>query len=347
MFWIIGGDVMFLGLAKALNWGFLNALMPQFRHVPWEGFRFYDLIMPLFLFIVGAAMPFSFAKRSSRNQSKKSIYLHVIKRVAILFFLAMMTQGNLLKYRWSELHIFIGTLPAIGVGYLVSSILLLELDTRRQIMAVIGLLLSYWALMMLVPVPGYGAGVLTPKGNLATWVDHTVMRGFFPESRTYTEIVTTLTYGSTVMLGVFGGKLLKSGLTQQQKVIRLVLLGAGTLLGGLAWSPLFPVIKHIWTSSFVLLSGGICYLLLALFYYVIDVKGYRAWAFGFKVIGMNAIAVYVATHIFDFRHVGNVFVGGLSDRLGVWNGFVEAAAAFAVVWLILYWMYRKKTFIKI
>jgi len=257
MFWIVGGDVMFLGLAKALNWGFLNALMPQFEHVAWEGFHFYDLIMPLFLFIVGAAMPFSFGKRLSRNQSKKSIYTHVVKRVAILFFLAMITQGNLLKFRWSELYIFMGTLPAIGVGYLVSSILLLELDTRSQIFAVIGLLLSYWAIMMLVPVPGYGAGVLTPKGNFATYIDHAVMRSFFPENRIYTEIVTTLTYGATVMLGVFGGKLLKSGLSPQQKVIRLVLLGVGTLLGGLAWSPLFPVIKHIWTSSFVLLSGGL------------------------------------------------------------------------------------------
>jgi predicted acyltransferase len=109
----------------------------------------------------------------------------------------------------------------------------------------------------------------------------------------------------------------------------------------------FPIIKHLWTSSMVLFAGGWSFLLLALFYMLIDVWGLRKWAFGFVVIGMNAIAVYMAVHVFDFKLVGNIFVGGLAECLGQWNDFAQEAAAFAIVWLILYWMYRKKTFIKI
>jgi predicted acyltransferase len=347
MFWIIGGTSLFEGLAKGANCSILNAILPQFEHVPWEGFHFYDLIMPLFLFVVGAAMPFSFSKRITRGDSRMMLYSHIIIRVAILFFLALITQGNLMMYCWSKLYIFIGTLPAIGVGYLISAILLLHLNVRWQVVATAGMMLAYWALLMLVPVPGYGAGVLTPEGNFATYVDHAFLKGFFPVDRTYTEIVTSLTYGCTVMLGVFAGLLLRSNTTIRKKVLGLLGMGLGTLIAGLLWAPLFPIIKHIWTSSFVLFAGGLSYFLMALFYAIIDVLEYWKWAFGFVVIGMNAIAVYMAVQIFDFRHVGNVFVGGLSDRLGDWNDFVQALAAFAIIWLILLWMYRKKTFIKI
>jgi predicted acyltransferase len=127
----------------------------------------------------------------------------------------------------------------------------------------------------------------------------------------------------------------------------LVILGAGCIIAAKVWGIWFPIIHHLWTSTLVLYAGGISALLLALFYLVIDVLGYRKWSFFFVVIGMNAIAVYVATHLFDFRKIGNVFVGGLEKYLGPWNEFVQACAALAVVWLILLYMYRKKTFIKI
>jgi len=119
------------------------------------------------------------------------------------------------------------------------------------------------------------------------------------------------------------------------------------LLAGLLWSLWFPVIKLMWTSSYVLISGGFSFLVLALFYWIVDVLGYRKWAFGFIVIGVNSIAVYVATEIFDFSCVGNIFVGRLLPRVGRWDNLAEAAAAFGIVWLILFWMYRKKEFIRI
>jgi predicted acyltransferase len=154
------------------------------------------------------------------------------------------------------------------------------------------------------------------------------------------------------MMGVFAGHLLRSEKTNSQKVLLLMALGVGSLALGWIWNGWlwifsFPIIKHLWTSSFVLYSAGWCFLLLAFFYLVIDVWGFKKWAFGFVVIGMNAIAVYMATRVFNFRNIGDIFVGGLEKWVGPWFSLIQAAAGFAVVWLILFWMYRKKTFIKI
>jgi len=156
-----------------------------------------------------------------------------------------------------------------------------------------------------------------------------------------------MTFGCTVMLGAMAGQLLRANRSGAIKVAALLAAGLGFIALGLLWHNWFAIIKHLWTSSFVLFSAGLCYVLLALFYLVIDVWGLHKWAFGFVVIGMNAIAVYMITRLFDFRAVGNIFVGGLSKWLGQWNDFVQEVTAFAIIWLILYWMYRKKSFIKV
>jgi predicted acyltransferase len=149
------------------------------------------------------------------------------------------------------------------------------------------------------------------------------------------------------MIGVFAGKILLSDREQRKKVDLLALYGLCCVIAGKIWGIWFPINHHLWTSSLVLFAGGLSALLLALFYLIIDVWGYKKWSFFFVVIGMNAIAVYVATHMFSFERIGNIFVGGLSKWLGPWDPFVKSLAALTVVWLILYWMYRKKTFIKI
>ena len=347
MFWIIGGDASILkGLAKGLNSGFLNKLLVQFDHVRWEGFHAWDLVMPLFLFVVGVVMPFSFNKRLARGDSKRELYFHIIKRVVVLWILGMISQGNLLAYDLSKLHIYCNTLQAIAAGYLIASILMLELNIRWQMITTAALLLLFWALMVWVPVPGYGAGVLTEEGNLAIYIDNLIL-GRFSDGLAYTWILSSITFGGTVMLGVLGGHLLRTDKSKIAKVMWLLGLGVGCLVLGWVWGMVFPIIKHLWTSSMVLLAGGWSLLLLALFYLLIDVWGLRKWAFGFVVIGMNAIAVYMACHMFNFKLIGNIFVGGLEKWLGQWNYFVQEVTAFAVIWLILYWMYRKKTFIKI
>jgi len=236
-------------------------------------------------------------------------------------------------------------LHGLAVGYLIATLVAVKVKPKWHAPTIAAFLLAYWAVVMLVPVPGVGAGVLTPQGNLPAYVDKLVLGHLHYGENTW--FLSYPGFGASVLLGVLAGQLLMSGRSERRKIFRLLGMGALSLAAGLVWSLWFPVIKLMWTSSYVLISGGFSFLVLALFYWIVDVRGYKKWALGFIVIGMNSIAVYIATEIFDFRHVGNVFVGHLLPRLGRWDSLVEAAAAFAVVWLILYWMYRKKEFIRI
>jgi predicted acyltransferase len=200
--------------------------------------------------------------------------------------------------------------------------------------------------MMWVPVPGHGAGVLTREGNLGAYIDRALQGGFYFDGNN-TWFLTYMTYTCSVMFGVFAGHILKGGAAPRRKLARFTLLGLGCVGLGYLWDLWFPIIKPLWSSSFVLLNGGFSYLHLALFYLILDVLGFRKWAFPFVVIGSNAILVYSATTLFDFRKIGNIFVGGLSKRLGDYWGLVEASAAFVVVWLLLYGLWRKRVFFKI
>ncbi len=345
MFWIIGGSELMISLAKATDLNFLSNLPVYFDH-SWGKFYFYDLIMPLFLFIVGVVMPVAFRKRMARGEIKKTLYKHVIRRVVILYVLGLIVSGHFLTFDVSKIHLWTDTLHAIAMGYLVSAIMILELNIKWQVGITVLLLFLYWGIMALIPIPGYGAGLYQPEINLALYVDNAIL-GQFQEGAGWTYIITNLTFICSVMLGVFGGYILQSDLNPMKKVAILALIGICCVIGGKIWEIWFPIIHHLWTSSMVLYAGGLCFILLSLFYLVIDVWGYKKWAFVFVVIGMNAITIYVATHIFDFSIIGNVFVGGLSKYLGSWNYFVQALAALTVVWLILFWMFRKKTFIKI
>jgi predicted acyltransferase len=346
MFWIVGGEWIFQGLVKGCQWDWLTALAPQMSHVSWEGFHFMDLIMPLFLFIAGVSMPFSYAKRLAAGGSKRPIYFHIAKRTIVLFILGMVAQGNLLAFDLTKLKLFSNTLQAIATGSLIASVIILTLRVRLQIAATAGLLLTYWALLSWVPVPGHGAGVLTPDGNLAIWLDHQIL-GRFQDRTTYTWVLSSMTFACTVMMGALAGQVLRSRSRPAAKVLWLLAGGVGCIVAGLAWDRWFPIIKHIWSSSFVLYSGGISLVLLGLFYLLIDVWGWRRWAFGLTVIGMNAIAVYMARQLYDFRVLGDVFVKGLMPHVGPWDVLLRAVAGFALGWLVLYWMYRKKSFVKI
>jgi len=349
MFWIIGGYWIMGGLAKGLdNLWFNKYILPQTDHVRWEGFVAWDLIMPLFLFVVGAAMPFSFARRLGPDDNKAQLYGHILYRVFILWILGMIAQGRLLDYDLSKLQLYSNTLQAIAAGYLIASLILLNLALQWQILATGGLLLAYWALLMLVPVPGHGAGQLTEQGNLAFYID-TLILGRFQDGTNppYTWILSSMTFGATVMSGALAGQLLRSDRTKTEKVVVLLISGVACVLLGWAWGQIFPIIKHIWTSSMVLYAGGWSLLLLGLFYLAIDVLEYRFLTSFFVVIGMNAIAVYMATHVFDFRVLGDIFVRNLAQWTGDWHDFVRAVAGMAILWFILYYMYRKRTFIKI
>lgn len=348
MFWIIGGGAIFRSLHDALDHPATAWLTNQMTHVKWEGFRAWDLIMPLFLFVVGVVMPYSLNKRLARGDTQKQLYVHIVKRTVILFILGMIAQGHLLEYDLSKLHIYSNTLQAIAAGYLISAVIILNLKIAWQIATTGILLVLFWILMVLVPVPGHGSGVLTPDGNLAIYLDRIIFGRFIDGTDPpYTWILSSMVFPCTVMLGVMAGHLLRSKRNAMTKVRWLIAAGAGCLVAGWIWDMAFPIIKHLWTSSFVLFSGGFCFLLLALFYLVIDVMGLKKWAFGFVVIGSNAIAVYMATHLVSFRNIAGVLVQGLEKYTGNWYPLISTSAGFVLVWLILWWMYRKKTFIKI
>ena len=335
---------MFTGLAKALG-GPLEALRPQFEHVRWEGLHFEDLIWPLFMFIVGVSIPLSIEKRKAAGATKRSLYLHAVRRAVILFVLGMVLQGGLLEWDLAKLHPCHSVLHGIAAGYLIAFAVASELRPKMLCAVMAAFLLGYWAVLELAPVPGIGAGVLTPDRNLTTWVDRLVLGRFHYGENTW--FLSYPGFASSVLLGVLAGHLLMSPCSENTKVVALAGAGAACVAMGLLWSPVCPIIKLLWTSSFVLVGGGFGLLMLALFYWIIDVKGCRRWAFFFKVIGMNSIAVYVATMLFRFHQIGNTFLGSLLPRIRPWDSFVEASAAFAVVWSVLYWMYRTRTFVKL
>ena len=345
MLWIIGGSEVIISFAKATGFDFLSNMAIHFDH-SWGQFHFYDLIQPLFLFIVGVVMPISFRKRIARGETKRNLYTHVIKRAAILYILGLISSGHLLSFDLSRIHLITNVLHVIAFGYLVGSVMILELNIKWQIGISAALLILYWVIMALIPVPGYGSGIYNPDINLALYVDNALL-GHFQEGDGWTYIITSINFIPSIMLGVFAGNILQSGWDEMKKARMLGLIGICCIVTGRIWGIWFPIIHHLTTSSLVLYGAGWSFLLLSLFYLVIDVWGFKKWSFPFVVIGMNAITVYVATHLFDFTKIGDVFVGGLAKYLGSWFQFVQALAALAIVWLILYWMYRKKTFIKI
>mgnify|MGYP001825189390 CR=1 FL=1 len=369
MFWIIGGHAIVFALA-GLFWDPLpDWLGYQMSHPPWIGFSAWDMIMPLFLFIVGVAMPFSFGKRLAQGQSRFQIYRKVVVRTLVLFFLGTIAQGNLLDFKLDTLHIYCNTLQAIAVGYLFASIIMLELPLSLQIAATGGCLAGFWALMTYVPYRGGEAGMLDPFNNLALYIDHAVL-GRFDDGNSYTWILSGLGFTATVMLGVFGGKILRGGWAAWTKAAALSAVGIACLAAGWIWGfwlpavtadatggfakqLAFPVIKHLWTGSMVFWAGVWIYLLLAAFYVLIDILGFRRWAFPFIVIGANAIAVYMATHVIRFREITDPLLNGLMDqmrrveRLAPAEELVRSVAALLLIWFLLWYMYRKKTFIRI
>ncbi|MBN2024195.1 MAG: DUF5009 domain-containing protein [Pirellulales bacterium] len=356
MFWITGGHGILVAVATLFVFPLPDWFEYQINHPDWIGFSAWDMIMPLFLFVVGAVMPFSFAKRMAAGQGRVQLYRKVVIRTLVLFVLGMAAQGNLCDCNLDTLHIFSNTLQAIAMGYLFSAILLIETPLVVQILATGGLLAGYWALMTQVPIPdlvagnpAHPAGTLTEDVNFAMYVDKLVF-GRFQDQTTYTWIVSSLGFIATTMLGVFAGKLLRTRAAGWAKVLWLVLLGAACLAGGWVWSYYlhFPIIKHLWTSSMVLWSGGWCYLLLALFYLVIDVIGWRRWAYPFIVIGSNAIFAYMIVHFINFESIAGTVLGGVASHLQPEYGkALLAISGFAVLWLMLWYMYRKRTFLRI
>jgi predicted acyltransferase len=350
MFWIAGPDLGHWLLTSVLT--LLIGPLPewltyQLGHPRWLGFSAWDVIMPLFLFIVGAAMPFSVQRRLEAGDRRGAIYLRALRRAAVLWILGMIAQGNLLQFDPATLKPYSNTLQAIASGYLIATVAMVELRRPAwQAGAALALLVVYWLLMSFVPVPGHGAGVYTPDGNLAMWVDRAVLGGA-QDGTDYTWILSSLGFGATVLIGVSAGHLLRAPLPPLRRLVILVVAGIACLAGGWAWSFAMPIIKHLWTSSMALWAGGWSLLLLALFYGVLDVLGWRRWSLVFVVLGANAIVAYMSQPLFDLAHLGRHLFGGLCAHLGPGREAGLALLTFALLWTGLWWLYRRRIFIRI
>ena len=346
MLFIIFLDHFFQALNVGVCSPFTNALAKQFDHPEWFGSSLYDIVMPLFLFVVGAAIPFALSKRKQENAGLKAIYTKLIRRFVILFILGWIVQGHLLEFNIETFSIFSNTLQAIAVGYLFSGIAYIHFKRNTRLLIFGSSLLIYTLLLTIPNVPGVGRGVLLPDSSFAWYVDQLVF-GDFQDGTQYTWLLSGFGFIATTLSGVFAGELIKSDLPRNKVALYLFVIGVAGVVAGMLIGIWHPIIKKLWTSSFVLASSGVCFLLLSLFYWIIDVKGKVKWAFPLKVIGMNAIVAYMLSHVFNFHVIAEMVLYGLKQFVGDFNYMLLAIGGFGILYLILWYMYKNKTFIKV
>jgi len=346
MLWIIGGGAILSSLVQVWKNPVTETIHTQLEHVEWQGFHFEDLIFPLFLFIMGVVLPFSISRRRQRGQSLPMLHLHILKRSVVLILLGLI-YNNLLNFNWSEMR-WPGVLQRIGICYFFASIIILHTKWRTQAIFIAAVLILYWLAAALIPVPGFGAGVMTPEGCLSSYIDQQLIPGELYYGYGDNEgLISTLPAICTVLLGTLAGHWLRSNRTGSRKAAGLAIAGLACVVVGYFWGFVFPIIKIIWTSSYTLFSGGLCLMLLALFYWIIDVKGYRKWAFFFIVIGVNPITIYFLQRFVDFGGIAEFFLSGLVAHAGQVAPLIIPCGLLAIKWLLLLFLYRHKIFFKV
>jgi predicted acyltransferase len=349
MFWIMGGEEIFHVLAKNTGSPFWTAISDQFEHPAWNGFHFYDLIFPLFLFMAGVATPYSVGRELEKGTPRQKLLVRVIRRGLILVLLGIIYNNGLKIHPLAEIR-FGSVLGRIGLAYMFANIIYLYTKQRGQIIWFASLLIGYWLLLSLTSAPGHPRGDLTMEGNFASFIDRTIMPG-----RLYLGIhdpeglMSTIPAIGTALLGILTGNFLKnSHFSPSAKAARMAVAGVISLVLALAWNTIFPINKNLWTSSFVLTVGGISLLLLAAFYYIIDVRGYRKWAFFFSVIGMNSILIYLSPHFINWKYATDGFFFWVGQLIPTpWNALAMVFCFLAVKWAFMYFLYRKKVFLRV
>jgi predicted acyltransferase len=351
MFWIMGGEGIFAGLATITGWPILQWWAEQCRHVEWHGFHFYDMIFPLFLFIAGISFPFSLAKRIAKNDSRKSIYWHVISRGLILVLLGIL-YNNGVKFNLGELR-YGSVLGRIGLAWMFGALIFMNTNTKWRIFWFCAVLIGYWLAMLIFPAHDLGStDIFSQEGNLASHIDRLLMPGKLYHGNHDPEgLFSTIPAIGTALLGMFTGEFLRSKYLSDKplkRVLYLVLAAVVLMIVGQVWNLAFPINKNLWTSSFVCYVGGLSLLLFSIFYLIIDVWQYRKWAFFFVVIGMNPITIYLVGRIVNFRSATKFFFGGIAALLPeTWGQFVEGVGVVTIGWIFLYILYKKKIFLKV
>ena len=337
-------------------------------HAEWNGWTPTDLIFPFFLFIVGVSMAFSLRSRLERGASRGELLKHVLWRGLVIFGLGLFLNGFPNHYQLSSWRVY-GVLQRIAVCYVITSVLALWTSRRGQIGAALACLVGYWALMRLVPVPGFGVPtvdvpLLDPDKNLAAWLDRSLLMGHLYEvTRDPEGVVSTIPAVATSLLGLLTGDWLRSGRDGRTKAIVLAASGIVLLLLGQLWNVWFPINKKLWTSSYVLFTAGLALACLALCYWAVDVHKWRRWATPFLVLGTNAIAAYllaeVVAHLIWRMGVAQPDGTFLSWQEMIYERFfvplgtpANASLLYALVFLALCWaamwvLYRRRIFFKV
>jgi len=347
------------GMILVNNPGSWSHVYPPLLHAEWHGWTPTDLIFPFFLFIVGVSMPLSFGKRMARGDSRKELMGHVLLRSLILFglgiFMAAFPRFDILNVR------IMGVLQRIGLVYLFAAPAFLFLSRKMRGLALAVLLLGYWALLTLVPVPGYGPGDLSPEGNLGAYLDRLILGDHLWREMWDPEgLLSTLPAIGTTLLGIHAGEWIRDTASRSRVALGLVGAGVVGLAVGALWNLAFPINKGLWTSSYVVFTGGAAGVLLGVMFWGMEVREWKGWAKPFVIYGMNAIAVFVASGLLA-RLMGIWKVGAEGESVKVWiyetlfaswagplNGSLAFALAYVLFWLGLMWvLYRRRIFIKI
>lgn len=336
-------------LRAAPDWPIFQGAKEQLSHSVWHGVNFMDFGMPLFVLVMGTSIALALRKVVERGQIKPRLYFILLRRTVILFFLGFLVNGGFQNH-WPDIRIS-GPLQRIAVCYFVGSVVFLNLRLTGQIVLLLGLLFGYWALLTLVPVPGYGAGDLTFEGNLAAYVDKQWLPGLpqYGHGQWDSEgILTTLGALATCICGVVVGHIfLTDRLTPQDRVWVLLLIGVSLISIGYLWSEWLPLNKKLWTPSLVLFFAGHSAADRAIMYQIADIWK-KNWFFPFVVVGQNSLIAYLAFALLPFEDLANRLAGGDVQRLlGAAGPLMLGLLQVVLCWLLLYWLYRKGLTMKI
>ena len=342
MFWIIGGDFLVRSFVKIRDTPVTAELARQMEHCEWAGFRFYDLIFPLFVWIVGVAIPFSLPRLVERH-GRAAAVRRIIVRSVLLFLLGIFYMGGVAN-GFKNVYLA-GVLHRIAVAYFFAALLFLFFRPRTLALITVALLAGYWALLTFVPVPGVGPASYAQGKNLAYYIDQHLLPGRKFEG----TLLSTMPAVANCLLGVFAGLLLRDTRRGELSKVLWLLLGGSALLGaGILWAKQFPIIKLLWTSTYVLVACGISAMLLAVFHLVTDAWRFRKWSMPFVWIGMNAITIYLVSGVVNFRKVADRIVGGdVAIWLGAYAELVKAVVVLAMALWLVKFLYDRKIFLRL
>jgi predicted acyltransferase len=339
MFWIVGGSALVAGL-QALNANrVINGLVYELNHSDWQGLRFYDLIWPSFMLMTGMSLPFSYAKRSL-TQNHRQILMRVLRRFLVLFLLGSLRES--IHFNRPYLIELSSALQPIAVAYL-AAFLIVRRSWRFQAAVGAGILVFYALLLAFVPAPGVPAGSYDRNANLVLWTDLVTVGRVLPEH--WGTVICTLPTISTTIVGMLLGELLMTNRSTASKMKTIGLVGLSGVVLGWALNSVIPIVMKIWTTSYGLASAGFACLMFLVFYWLVDVRGYRQLAFPFLVIGMNAVAIYMSESIIPWSNIVAIFTHSLDRTLGSFTPLFHAIVVLTVEWLVLYWMYKRKIFL--